>query len=271
MAVRIGSDDDVRELRRLRQPPLGLDVDLIGAAARIRRLAERAGGNLDVLGAQSRDDFAGGEVEGRGAARVDPDAHRIVARSEQPDVADPVDPAEAVAHLGESVIGDVAPVERVVRRDEVHHHQEVGRSLAGDDPEPLDVGGEAGHGDGDPVLDEDLRRVEVGPLPEGDGDRHRAVARRLGRQIDHVVDPVYLLLDRRRDGFRHRLGGRSGVDGADRHGRRDDVGILGHRKAEIGEPPDHRDDHRDDGREDRPGDEELREAHDLTPDRKAAR
>ena len=73
------------------KPALRFDVELEGAAAVLGRLADRAGRDLDVLRAQRGDDLARGQVERRGAAGVDPDAHRIVARAEQLDVADAVD------------------------------------------------------------------------------------------------------------------------------------------------------------------------------------
>ena len=63
----------------------------------VGRLAERAGGDLDVLRAQRGDDLAGGQVERGGAAGIDPDPHRIVARAEQLHVADAVDPGQPVA------------------------------------------------------------------------------------------------------------------------------------------------------------------------------
>jgi hypothetical protein len=59
-------------------------------ASVIGRLADGAGGDLDVLGSQRLDHFAGGQAERRRAARVDPHAHRIVASAEDLNVADPV-------------------------------------------------------------------------------------------------------------------------------------------------------------------------------------
>ena len=112
---------------------------------------------------------------------IDPDPHRIVAAAEQPHVADTVDPGQPVAHLGQRVVGDIAAIERIVGRDEVHDHQEVGRGLARDDAEPLHVLGQARHRDRDAVLHQHLRRIEVGADLEGDGDRDVAVAGRLRR------------------------------------------------------------------------------------------
>jgi hypothetical protein len=75
-ALRIGADDDVGELLGIGQATLRLDVELERAVALvIGRLAERAGGDLDVLCAQGGDDLAGREVQRGGAAGVNPHAH----------------------------------------------------------------------------------------------------------------------------------------------------------------------------------------------------
>ena len=61
-AVGIAADDNVRELGRVGQSTLSLDVDLEGVAIGVRRLAQRAGGDLDVLGAKCIDDFARSQI-----------------------------------------------------------------------------------------------------------------------------------------------------------------------------------------------------------------
>ena len=56
---------------------------------------------------------------------------------------------------------------------------------------------------------------------------------RLRDDVEHVVDAVDLLLDRRRDGLGDDLRGRSRVGGRDIDGRRGDLGILGDRAAHF--------------------------------------
>jgi hypothetical protein len=119
-------------------------------------------------------------------------------------------------------------------------------------------------GDRDPVLHQHLRVIDVGAGLEGDGDRQIAVAGRLRGDVEHVVDAVHLLLDRRGDSLRHGLGRRARISGGDGHGRRHDVRVLRDRKAEIGDPADQRDDDGDDRRKDRARDEETREAHGIS-------
>ena len=54
--------------------------------------------------------------------------------------------------------------------------QEIGRGLARHDAEPLNLLGQARLGDGDAVLHQHLRFIEIGARFEGDGDRHPPVA-----------------------------------------------------------------------------------------------
>ena len=67
--------------------------------------------------------------------------------------------------------------------------------------------GSRGSAIGDAVLHEHLRDVEIGAEREGDGDLQLAVAGRLRGHVEHVLDAVDLLLDRRRDRVGDDLGG----------------------------------------------------------------
>ena len=53
----------------------------------------------------------------------------------------------------------------------------------------------------DAVLHLHLRVVQVGAEREGDGQRQRAVGGRLREHVEHALDAVHLLLERRRDGL----------------------------------------------------------------------
>ena len=132
-------------------------------------------------------------------------------------------------------------------------------------PSRLHVVRQARRRDRDAVLHEHLRRIEIGAELEGDGDRHVAVARRVGRHVDHVLDAVDLLLDRRRDGGGDRLGVGARIGRAHHDRGRGDLGILGDRQAEIGDGADEHQDDGQDGREDRPLDEGMRESASGSP------
>src|SRR5207249_9170336 len=113
------------------------------------------------------------------------------------------------------VVRDVELVARPVRRAEVNYHQHVGRVLFYRDAEPAHLFGQFRLGYGDAVLDEDLRDVEVGAEREGDGELQIAVGGRLAVHVEHVLDAVDFLLERRRDGVADDFGGGAGITGAD--------------------------------------------------------
>ena len=114
------------------------------------------------------------------------------------------------------------------------HHQHVGRVLLYRDAEPPHLFGQFRLGDRDAVLDEDLRDVEVGAEREGDGELQIAVGRRLAVHVEHVLDAVDFLLERRRDRVADDFGGSAGIAGADDDRRRRDLRVLRDRQREIG-------------------------------------
>ena len=260
-AVGAGFDDDVAEGLGVGEAALGLDVELKGAGDRNRRLVDHASGDLHVLAAKRRDHVASGQIADGELLGVEPDAHRVVARAEDGDVADAVDARQHVLHVQRRVVRDVELVARVVGRIEMDHQHQVRRLLGHRDADGAHLFGQTRLGDGDAVLHQHLRGIEIGAELEGDGERHAAVAGRLRRHIEHVVDAVDLLLDRGRHGLGHDLGGGSRILRGHRDRRRRDVRILRDRQGEIGDAADQRDDDRDDGGEDRPIDEEMRDVH----------
>ena len=83
------------------------------------------------------------------------------------------------------------------------------------------------HGQRHAVLHHDQRRVQIGAHVEGDRQRVGAVVAHLRRHVEHALDAVDLLLDRRGHRVGHDLGAGAGI--GDRHldRRRRDLGILG--------------------------------------------
>ena len=150
------------------------------------------------------------------------------------------------------------------------HHQHVGRVLLDRDTEPPHLFGQLRLRYGDAVLNEDLRDIEVGTERKGDGELQITVGGRLTVHIEHVLDAVYFLLERRRHGIADDFGGSAGITRADDNRRRCDFWILGDREGEIGRPANQNDKDRQDGRKDRPVDEKMRQVHRGSP-LKAAR
>ena len=112
--VALGLDDDISEGLRVDEPALRLDIELEGAGLRHRRLVDDAGRHLHVLSAQRSNHVTGSQIAGRELFGIEPDAHRVVARAEDGDVADAVDAGEHVPDMQRGVIGDVEQVARAV-------------------------------------------------------------------------------------------------------------------------------------------------------------
>ena len=191
-------DHDVGELVGIGEAPERLHRDLECALLRHRRLIEHAARDLDVLRLQRQHDVARGQAERLQPIGIEPDAHRIVAAAEHGDRADAVDARQRVGDLERGVVGDEQAVARLVGRIEVHDHHQVGRALGHRDADVAHVGGKSRLRDRDAILHLHLRDVEIGAEIEGDRDGEAAVRRRIRRHVDHVLDAVDLLLDRRR-------------------------------------------------------------------------
>ena len=87
------------------------------------------------------------------------------------------------------------------------------------------------------------------PIAERDGDGELAVAGRLAAHVEHVLDAVDLLLERRRDGAGDGLGGCAGIGRRDLHRRRDDFRILRDRQDRERAETDQRHEDAEHGRE----------------------
>src|SRR5262249_16035879 len=80
------------------------------------------------------------------------------------------------------------------------------------------------------VLRQHLRDVEVGADRERDGYGEIAIPGRLAVHVEHILDAVDLLSERRGDGAGDGLSGCAGLGRRDLHCRRNDFRILSDRK-----------------------------------------
>ncbi|MNI33592.1 hypothetical protein D3C73_875500 [compost metagenome] len=261
-ALGVGLDDDVGELVRLGQPALDVDRKLEGRGVGGEgRLAHGPGGRLDVLRPQGGDDFRRRQVARGGLGRVDPDAHRIVAAAEHLDLADAVDPQQAVADRRVGQVAQVVGIDAGIGGGEGGQQQEAARALVHHHADLAHLFGQFRLGQGDAVLDQHLGRIQVGARLERHGDGHRPVRGRGRGHVDHALDAIDLLLDRRGDGLGQGLSRGAGVGRADVDRRGGDLGILRQRQVRQGEGPDQGDEDRDHDREDRSVDEEAGDVH----------
>ena len=218
--------------------------------------SDGAGGDLHVLLTDRADDVAGRQLARCQPIGVEPHAHAVFARAEHLDRANAADPRQLVLHLQVRVVRQVEHVVALVRRDEVDDHDEVGRRLLGRHADALHVLRQPRLRLRHAVLHLHLRVVEIGAEREGDRQGQRAVRRRLREHVEHAVDAVHLLLERRGDGLGDYLRVGAGERRAHDDGRGHDGGVFTDRQTHEREQPADDDQQRQDDREDRTRDEE---------------
>ena len=220
-----GAQHDVAKLLGGRQAPAGHDGHHEGGVHR-RLLAEAADGVLSVRGTDRTDDLSGSDTERRHAIRPQPDAHRVIAGTEDARIADA---GEAFDFLDDHRGGEVAEKDGVTRglgRDDRHRHEDVVRALLGDHTETTDLLRQARLSKLDAVSHEDGRHVRVDAVLKSNGDAERAAGGRVGRIIKEAFDAVDLLLEGGGDIIDKRLRRGARVARHDRHGGRRDLRIL---------------------------------------------
>jgi len=220
---------------------------------------------LHVLLADRIGDVACGKRMLGRLLRIDPHAHRIVARAEDLHLPDAFDAREAVLDVQRRIVAQIGDVIAVRRRNEIDHHDEVGRALDGGDAERAHFRRQAGLGLRHAVLHELLRLVRIRAELEGDGQRQDAVGRRLAVHVEHVLHAVDLLFQRRGDGFGNDDGVCAGIDGAHHDGWRNDLRIFGNRQGSHADQACHHDEDRQHPGKDRAIHEETRNIHVLNP------
>src|SRR5712691_8497161 len=145
----------------------------------------------------------------------------------------------------------------------MHHHREIDRALHRRHAKAAYLLGQARLGLRDAVLYLLLCEVRIGAELEGDGQCHAAVGGGLARHVQHALDAVDLLLERRR----HRLGDdlrvRAGIVGGDDDRRRHYLRVLRDRQEAQRDDPAEEGEHRQHARKDRAVDEEARQVHDA--------
>ena len=146
LAVLAGLDDDVAELLLAFEPSSCIDGELEIDIWYRRRGADNAGGRLHVLGADLVHHIAGRQAALSDLLWIEPDAHRVVTRTEYFDLADTGNPGKTVLNVQHAVIAQIGDVVAVVRRDQVDDQDEVRRTFRRGDAKPANLLRQAGLG-----------------------------------------------------------------------------------------------------------------------------
>ena len=226
------ANDDVAELLRFDEAPLRANG--IGQLLRRRRwlAADLASRVDDVLLANRGLNITNRERKSRHPIRIEPDPKRVVRAAEVARVADAFDAEECVVDVDEGVVGQERRVVAAIGRIQRDDHQRERERLLDRDTEVLDVLRQERLCLRIAIVDENVRDIDVGPDVERDDLAHRAIVR-VGRlHVQHAIDAVHLLLDRRRHRLLDRQRVRARVRRVQVDLRRQDLRKLRDRQAE---------------------------------------
>jgi hypothetical protein len=206
----------------------------------------------------------------RHLVRVQPDAHRIVARAVDAHVAHAGNARQHILDLERDM---VAQVQRIMRRpgDQAHVHQRRGRLLLRGHAELPHLLGQPALGLADTVLHAHGGGVGVDFGAEGGNHLQAAVRSRDRLHVHQAFDPVDGFLQRHGHRLGDLLGIGSRIGGAHHHAGRHDLGIFAHRQLRNGHQADGEHDDGEHDREDGPVYEEFGEVHGTPPYCAAAR
>ena len=192
--------------------------------------AELAGGNLHVLLPNRAHDIARRQPARRSLVRVDPHAHRVIARTEGCRLPDTGNTRQLVLDVERRVVPQVDAVITAVRRGQVHDHREVRRLLLSGHAQTPYVLREARESLVHAVLHLHLRKIGIRPGIERHRQREHAVAAGHRLHVHHVLDAVDRFFQRRRHRLRYLLRVGTRIDGANLHCRRNHIRILAQRE-----------------------------------------
>ncbi len=256
-------DDDAVEFRSLVEAAGGPDAELIRLPFRRGRIADAARGHVQVLLTQRIDNVARRELPRGKPHRVEPDAHRVLALAEDDDVGHARHALDRVLHVDVEVVRKEQRIVLALLRIGARREHEIRRGLLDRDAKLADLRRQPAERLVDLVLHVDRRQVVVAGDVEGDRDGADAGVAARGGHVEHPLDAVDRLFERRGDGGLNGLGVGARIDGDHLHGGRRHGRVLRdwHRgdRQRAGED----DDEGADGREDRPRDERVNKHNDL--------
>ena len=177
------------------------------------------------------------EVERRQLVGVEPGPQAVVALAEVGDVGHAGQPAQFVLDVDRGVVAQEEAVVAVVRRDQVHDHQRVGRHLLDVDALVLHQWRDDRQGQRDAVLHQHLGHVRVHAQLEGHGQGVGAVVGGLRRHVHHALDAADLLLDGGGHRVAHGLGVGPGIERRHQHRGRRHLGYCATGSVNTATPP----------------------------------
>ena len=121
-------DDDSLEFLWIGEASGDAHTEVVEMSGGDRGLADWSGGDLDVLFGEGAGDVLGGESALGETNRVEPEAHGVLALTEDRDVAHAGNAFERVPHIDIKIVGDEERIVAIVREKRLHRRGQRSRS-----------------------------------------------------------------------------------------------------------------------------------------------
>ena len=179
-----------------------------------------------ALATDGIDNFRNRYTQVSEAIGFDPDTHRIITGAEDIDSADALDAGQSILDINQRIVTQEVLIEAWILCSQRNQHEDIGQRFFRGHAEARNLRRKFGGGGSNAILGKYRIQVRVGARFEGNLDSHGAIVGVDGLHVDHVVDTVDFLLQRRR--YRlfdtHRVG--TGVGGSNLDDGRRNIGIL---------------------------------------------
>ena len=256
-AVVVALEDDVVKLRGFGKAADGADTDLKLLAWNCGLRTDLSGGDFDVLLGERAHDIGRGQGAAGHFFGIEPEAHGILALSEDENFGHAGNTLEAVANVNIKIIAHEERRVASIRREDGAAKDKILRTLLNGNSDLLDCIGEASLGGIDAVLNIYRGKVGVAGEIEGGGNRTHAIVGRGGSYVLHPFSAVDLLLEGCGDSRFDCLRAGSSIETAHGDLRRSEIGELGDWERGDNGGARKNDEQRADGRENGAVNEEI--------------
>ena len=226
VALVAGTDDNILEFFRLDQHALAGHGKILPGPFRCGRLPDLADAEGLVLSLDGIGDFRNADSHLRHPVGFQPHPHCNVRDRKHRRQVGAGDAFYRIEHIEIYIVIEVDRGHRSFWRVETDDHHEGLGFLLGRNALVTDDLGQLRQCLADAVLGIDLCNIRIRPWLECNDESH-VTGRGTGRgHVDHVIDTVDLLLDRRGNGVGDDLGRRTGVARRNGNGWRRHIGVL---------------------------------------------
>ena len=259
----LGANNNILKLFDGTEPTERFDGVLELLVGRAGHFPDLPGGDLDILLANRAQHIVRGQIARFQTRRVQPDAHPEILGPEHLHIADARHTRQGILDPQRDKVAQINPVILAARRQKADDHRKVRRLLLRLDTVAFDLFGQQRLGNCHAVLYQHGRHIHIRADLKCDRQLHNPVIAAAGGHIQHPVNAVDGLFQRRRDRLGQDLGVGAGIGRLHQHRRRRNVRRLFHRQQRQADQPDQNNHNRNDSRENGSVDKKLTEHNRL--------